>query len=67
MTTHEEVKEQVASEDYECDFIDCDIPIPEETVYVRVTETVQKGTRDGKPSARQVWKFHRQCWVDSNA
>lgn len=57
-----EVKEQVATQDYDCDAVDCDLPIPDETLYVRVARTVQRGTREGRPSAAGVEKFHPSCW-----
>jgi hypothetical protein len=58
-----EIREQVASQDYDCD--GCDIVIPDETRYVRVAFRARsiRRTKHGKPPASRIEKYHPDCWL----
>ncbi len=59
-----EVTTQMASQDYDCDAM-CDVPIPEETLYVRVAHIDSGKNHRSRPSAGplgSIEKFHPSCW-----
>lgn len=64
-------KVQIASQDYDCDDPACDVPIPEDTQYVRVAEVGNIGHVDAEGMVRntafRVWKFHPSCWQQEEA
>jgi hypothetical protein len=58
-----EISVQLASQDYDCD-AECGTRIHDETRYVRVAVLAARpqGSRDWKPAARRIEKYHQPCF-----